>query len=159
MDEMQHSDHAMEDNPEVRHETSDINVRAVIWSIAIFIGVAVVIHVALYFLFEFFAAGERRRNDEPVTLVRTGRRAQPPEPRLQPFPDQPAAWQGAQQRATFNTPVTDMEELTAREENILTSYGWANREEGLVRIPIDRAMELMLERGVPLAQTPAEATP
>jgi hypothetical protein len=159
MDEMQRSTPAMEDNPEVRHEVSDINVRAVIWSIAIFIGVAVVIHVALYFLFEFFAAGERRRSDQPVTMVRTGRRAQPPQPRLQPFPDQPAAWQGAQQRATFNTPVTDMQELTAREETILNSYGWANREQGLVRIPIDRAMELMLERGVPVGQVPAEATP
>jgi hypothetical protein len=43
------------------------------------------------------------------------------------------------------------------ENERLASYGWLNRESGAIHIPIDRAMELVLERGVgPLA--PAAVT-
>jgi hypothetical protein len=40
-----------------------------------------------------------------------------------------------------------MRELRAREEAALTSYGWVDREAGRARIPVERAMELLLERG------------
>ncbi len=31
----------------------------------------------------------------------------------------------------------------------LTSYGWVDKEGGIARIPIDRAMEVMLQKGFP----------
>jgi hypothetical protein len=31
----------------------------------------------------------------------------------------------------------------------LTSYGWVDKEGGVTRLPIDRAMEVMLEKGFP----------
>ena len=40
-------------------------------------------------------------------------------------------------------------ELRAAEETDLNSYGWIDRNAGTVRIPIDRAMKLILERGLP----------
>lgn len=39
--------------------------------------------------------------------------------------------------------------LRAREEIELSTYGWVDRTAGVVRIPIDRAMALVLERGLP----------
>jgi hypothetical protein len=42
-----------------------------------------------------------------------------------------------------------MRRLRAADEAILNSYGWVDEEAGVVRIPIDRAMELTLERGLP----------
>jgi hypothetical protein len=38
----------------------------------------------------------------------------------------------------------EIEEVHAREKALLTSYGWVNKEKGIVRIPIDQAMELMV---------------
>jgi hypothetical protein len=45
--------------------------------------------------------------------------------------------------------TTAREELTtlrAREEAILNSYGWVNQEAEIVRIPIDRAIDLFVEQ-------------
>jgi hypothetical protein len=36
----------------------------------------------------------------------------------------------------------------------LSSYGWVDREAGIVRIPIDRAMDLLAERGLPARAGP-----
>jgi len=36
------------------------------------------------------------------------------------------------------------------EEHLLTSYGWVDQNAGVVRLPIDRAKALLLERGLPV---------
>jgi hypothetical protein len=36
------------------------------------------------------------------------------------------------------------------EDEILYSYGWVDEKTGTVRIPIDRAMDLLVERGLPV---------
>lgn len=51
----------------------------------------------------------------------------PPEPRLQAAPRE------------------DLAELRRRQSRLLESYGWSDRGRGLVRVPIERAMELLLE--------------
>ncbi len=73
----------------------------------------------------------------------------PPEPRLQ------------------TNPREDLRDLRAQEDAILNSYGWVDRAAGSVHIPIDRAMEIVLERGIPggkpmaagAAQAPAGQRP
>ena len=46
-------------NVETRHEESDVNVRALLWFVAIFIAFAAVTHVALWLMFKFFVQLER----------------------------------------------------------------------------------------------------
>lgn len=58
----------------------------------------------------------------------------PPEPRLEAVP-------GAQN-----------EQSTSSEEQKLNSYGWIDQKAGVVRIPIDRALDLLLQRGLPTRQ-------
>jgi hypothetical protein len=43
----------------------------------------------------------------------------------------------------------EINDFRLKEEQTLYSYGWVDRQAGLVRIPIDRAMELVAERGLP----------
>ncbi len=52
----------------------------------------------------------------------------PPEPRLQA------------------DPLGDLRALRAEEDALLHGYGWADRQAGTVRIPIERAIELLAER-------------
>ena len=42
-----------------------------------------------------------------------------------------------------------LEIFRTREADELTTYGWVDQNAGTVRIPIDRAKELLLERGLP----------
>jgi hypothetical protein len=39
--------------------------------------------------------------------------------------------------------------LRAQEDAILTSYAWVDKKAGVARIPIDRAIEIVTERGLP----------
>ncbi len=46
----------------------------------------------------------------------------------------------------------DLADLHAREDLLLDHYTWVDRPGGVVRIPIDRAMELIAQRGLPVIQ-------
>lgn len=45
----------------------------------------------------------------------------------------------------------DLAELHEREDLLLDHYSWADHSKGKVRIPIERAMELIAQRGLPVA--------
>lgn len=45
----------------------------------------------------------------------------------------------------------DVADLHAREDLLLDNYSWADRSQGKVRIPVERAIELLAQRGLPVA--------
>jgi hypothetical protein len=45
----------------------------------------------------------------------------------------------------------DLADLHQREDLLLDNYSWVDRSQGKVRIPIERAMELIAQRGLPVA--------
>jgi len=47
--------------------------------------------------------------------------------------------------------LQDMVDLHAREDLLLDHYSWVNQSQGKVRIPIERAMEIVAQRGLPVA--------
>jgi hypothetical protein len=58
------------------------------------------------------------------------------------------------QRLELDDGNEDLADLHQREDLLLDYYSWIDRSKGTVRIPIDRAMELIAQRGLPVA--PAE---
>jgi hypothetical protein len=46
--------------------------------------------------------------------------------------------------------------MQAAEDSLLKSYGWIDRERGIVRIPIDRAIEILAQRGLPVRPQSSE---
>jgi hypothetical protein len=44
--------------------------------------------------------------------------------------------------------LRNLRAMRATEDGLLTSYGWVNREAKTVRIPVERAMDLLVERGL-----------
>jgi hypothetical protein len=48
----------------------------------------------------------------------------------------------------------DLADLHEREDLLLSYYSWIDRSKGTVRIPIERAMELIAQRGLPVAPAP-----
>jgi len=52
----------------------------------------------------------------------------------------------------------DIADLHAREDLLLDNYTWIDESKGTVRIPIERAMELIAQRGLPVVQ-PVQTQP
>jgi hypothetical protein len=52
----------------------------------------------------------------------------------------------------------EIADLHAKEDLLLNNFSWADKGQGKVRIPIDRAMELIAQRGLPVAPAAAETT-
>lgn len=48
----------------------------------------------------------------------------------------------------------DQRQLQAQWEERLQSYGWVDQDAGVVHIPIDRAIDLVIERGLPTREEP-----
>jgi hypothetical protein len=102
---------------------------------------AVIIHIGLALLFQFFVTQREVRTEPRFPLAAQGEAPLPPEPRLQQFP-----------RA-------DILSFRLGEETMLQNYGWVDKAAGTVRIPIQEAMRLVLERKMLQSrpQPPAEA--
>lgn len=126
-------------NPEVAHESSDISIKGVIWFVIILAGTAIAIQIAMYVLFIVLDKIEVR-NDPYVTPVDYTAGQIPPEPRLQ------------------TTPWEDLKQFVRSEQNYLDSYGWVDQGAGQVHIPIERAKELLLQRGIP-SRAPENGAP
>lgn len=49
-------------------------------------------------------------------------------------------------------PVQDWDKFLKQDTEKITSYQWINASQGLVRIPVERAKEMVLEKGLPVTQ-------
>jgi hypothetical protein len=121
-------------NPDVSHEQSDVNIHAILGFGAALIVIAAVVHLLIYVLFGYFNRRENAKVPAEYPLAAAQGHREPPEPRLQIDPRQ------------------DLADLRAKEDEVLSSYGWVDKNAGLVRIPIDAAVKLTLERGLPARQ-------
>ena len=115
----------------VAYERRDIRLSYPVGFAAGLVVLSLVILLAMWGLFRFFAAQSR---GEQVALdpgVAASLRRTPPEPRLEPLP------------------LAPRQALRAAEDARLTTYGWVDRSGGIARIPIDRAMQMIVQKGVP----------
>jgi hypothetical protein len=119
------------------HEKSDVNTGAVLK-----FGLGLLLAgVGVYFLtnalFSHFNEREARLEVPRSPLLPGGELRLPPEPRLQLAPGHPMH------------PLEEMKQLKDAEEAVLNSYGWVDRQAGTVRIPIEEAKRLSLQKGFP----------
>ena len=124
--------------PSPDHERKDVDVV----SLSIIV-VGVLLGCALVFI-AIFVLMHGLKTREPV---KTAGAAIIPTPQTQEFPAP---------RLEVK-PGANLAELRAAEDVDLRTYGWIDRNAGTVRIPIDRAMELIAQRGLPevgAGQTP-----
>jgi hypothetical protein len=119
------------------HEPSDVRLRGFLIFLAALVGTGVVVHVAIWLLMVGTQRLTERRDPEISPLARQPRAVAPPQPWLQPSPPQ---------GATPQTDWQDMDALRARERQVLTTYAM-DPQTGETRIPIDRAIDLLIERG------------
>jgi len=118
------------ETPGGEHERRDVSVKAIVKFLVWLLVSAAVVQVAMWGLFKLFEA--REEPSAPLSsLVAASLKRTPPAPRLE------------------TQPLVLKAKLRAQEEARLNAYSWADRPGGVVRIPIERAMDLIVERGVP----------
>jgi len=117
--------------PGARYEAGDVKLKPLMKSVLYFFVFTVVSIVLSAGLFEWLVPGGFASTFQPKDM----KRRLPPKdvPLLQ----------------TNVSVKTDMVKLMEREERAVNSYAWVNRNAGIARIPIDRAIEIMAKEGMP----------
>jgi hypothetical protein len=116
------------EHPHGQHETTDVDAWAV-GRFGIALALTCILSLALLFgVFRFFQStyGGATRNEAEIDPKKVF-----PQPQLQ------------------TTPRLDLEAIREAEERTLRSYGWVDQSKGVVRVPIDQAMDLLVKRGLP----------
>jgi len=108
-----------------QHEHTYMNPKYVVYFAVALVIAAVVIHVGVWWMFRQLVQEQARRDRQPV-LVNVPPPV--PEPRLQ------------------ISPQGDLEQLRREEDEILSTYRWVDRDKGIARIPIDRAMQVFIQK-------------
>jgi hypothetical protein len=130
------------DGPDPSHDTSDVNVRAIIgFAVGMFV-VTGVVFVLMYGLFWFFSR-EAAQNDPAVSPLAPASVEMP-----RSTMDNPFFGQGQGVRLVTHEPSV-LAKQRAMEQEVLDSYGWVDQKSGIARIPIAEAKKLILQRGLP----------
>jgi hypothetical protein len=118
-----------------------ISLRGIVSFVLGLLVILVLTLLAMRVMFDQLLAREVAQDPQPSPLVDPRLPRLPPAPRLQTAPER------------------ELRQMRDEEDELLRSYGWVDREAGRVRIPIDRAMDLLAERGLPARNraAPSEA--
>lgn len=131
----EHGGHDLEYGPTppgAKYEHTDIDP-SVGYKFATWLAVAMFISFGIvYGTFHFFEGREQAADTAAQKYpLAVGQVKNPPAPNLQ------------------TQPFKDVYQLRATEAAKLSSYGWVDKDGGVTHIPIDRAMEIVLQRGFP----------
>jgi hypothetical protein len=120
-----------ENSAAVTYEKRDVNTRVILYFVGVLFVVLVVTFVSMRGLFGYFS---ETQNLGPGASPFDNSRVLPPAPRLQV------------------DPAVDLDQVRQSQNELLNSYGWADKPTGKVRVPIDRAMDMLIERKLPVRQ-------
>ena len=131
MQDKQQPSEELEHSIEEGHETRDLPVRGIL-----IFGILLLLMLGIIFVvvtsIQFSVIGQ----PPPVRSPSEGLGNAP----APPTPPQPAL---------LVVPGVDYQKFLAKEQETLGTYGWVDQKAGIVRIPIDRAMGLILQKGLP----------
>jgi hypothetical protein len=127
--------------PDAVQYDRDLNVRGVVVS-AVSLAVGTLVVLALvWWLFTGLRRLEKAADPPPPALREVRERHLPPEPRLQSDAD------------------GDMRTLRAAEDQMIERPSWIDEKQGTVRIPVDLAIDVLVRRGLPVANGNPTRTP
>ena len=142
-----HSTHHTEPTSTV--EPDAVNVRAVAgFAVGLFV-VALGSHLAMALMLSML--NSRADASNPPRMFPLAPLATEPS-----FPGDPSGQQPPEPRLQSD-PKKELADLREAEAALLDGYGWVDRNNSVVRIPIEIAMKLTLERGLPSRETAASA--
>jgi hypothetical protein len=134
-------------------EADGISYRGIVWFIVILTGTTLFCQALVWGLFDVMAWRARTTDAARATLSAPAASPTIENGRLVSGTDGPPA------PGLLVTESTVLHDFRKSEDEILTTYGWMDKSSQIVRIPVDRAKELILERGLPARAAGAAAAP
>jgi hypothetical protein len=135
-------------------ERSDVRISGVLvflTALSIFVVVTAVLCYGVgKVLFAHMAKEDQPKNKWSTTVDLRPLGTMPSNPEMQSKLNQ-LAQQFPTPRLQTDDGSQETADLHAKEDLLLEHYSWADQSQGKVRIPIERAMELIAERGLPVA--------
>ncbi|HEX9943474.1 MAG TPA: hypothetical protein VGG03_15785 [Thermoanaerobaculia bacterium] len=116
--------------PEEAEFDREINLRGVLWTGAILVAVALVVHLLIWWLLRGFSTYDKKHDVRLTPIEAASPQPPPPEPRLQIDPNE------------------DMRRMREAEDALIDHAAWVNRQQGTVRVPLDVAIDVIAARGV-----------
>ncbi len=108
------------------HEQSEVSVRLIVVSLAflaVATGIVLVLVVGIFrYFYDTYSTEEATRLSRPVV---------PPEPRIEV------------------APYEQLQQLRVKEDHVLNTYAWVDKHGGIVRVPIDQAIDMLAAKGLP----------
>lgn len=126
-------------NHQVRFEPTDVSSKPIVYSVVSLALFTIVFTAVAHLVFGALAERQRVASAPASPLAEQYGAKQPPSPRLQEHPKR------------------DLDTLRAAEDKVLSGYAWVDKGAGVVQVPIERAMEMLLARGLPARQAPVPA--
>ena len=115
-------------SPTHDHERTDAHVRPVALFLVFMFASVLTAYGVITVLFEYFSQRQISRYGNPVQL------------------SVPGGMSGAPQLQVV--PGLDLTDIRAKEVEQLDGYGWVDESQGLVHVPIEQAIDMLLEQGV-----------
>jgi hypothetical protein len=116
---------------EKQRPDSEIRIRVFAWLTVGLLSLIAGAMVLMWFLTKDLYDREKAQDPPPPLMIEARMPHEPPAPRLQA------------------DPFADLDEFELAEEVRLSSYGWNDGSAENAHIPIDLAMDLLLESGIP----------
>ena len=134
--------HASDDgkSESTAYETRDVKIRPLVVFIAGLTVIGIATYLVVYLIIRLFSAQAANQDAQIQPVAGQAQPAAPGEERLPPEP-----------RIQAN-PAADLKTLRDQEDVMLTTYGWVDARGGMVRVPIDVAMQQVLKDGLPARQ-------
>ena len=120
-----------EESLKLGYEVRDVNLRNLVWLSVGLIILLVVTFGVIGLLYNFLTVSQEAQSPPPPPLLKEAQELPLPGARLQ------------------RNPAEDMQQMRLEQETILNNYGWVDKQAGVVHLPIERAIELTLEQGLP----------
>lgn len=143
-------------NIDVTHEASDVSVSGILKFVVGLTVFAVVVHVLMWGMFRFLNSQEAGKEPPPGPMAMTEQERRPPDPKLQSAPGFGVKLENGQWVPLENRePQAEYRVLREQWDQTLREGG-RDQSGKIVGLPIDQAMQKVLEKGLPSrAQTEA----
>ncbi|MBZ5627245.1 MAG: hypothetical protein LAO06_00085 [Acidobacteriia bacterium] len=130
--------------PETMYDRSDLAARGIVWFLILLAVTIVAIHLISWGLLRYFARNRGTPAPRNAAVVPPAWPASSagnpvlrfPAPQLQP------------------DPVADLNKFRAAQEEQLDSYGWVDQKNGVAHIPVERAIDIVSQQGLPVRAQP-----
>ena len=118
----------------VGHEESVVELRPIILFGVILVVMSALSFAVVWLMLDFLRINQARK-DVPLSTL-ADPQALPPAPRLQVSPGQ------------------DLKQTRQTEDTVLSAYRWVDKDAGVVGIPVEQAIKILAQRGLPAREAP-----